>query len=504
MSVDRISWETEIASWRSVMPATRAGSAAEPSSGSGQEHLTAKARRRSPLLAYQRVCLVLDLVAIVGSAALAYVLRFSIGDGVARPDTLYVATALLLAIVWICVLAWRGAYDARSIGTGTEEHKRVVGAALLTFGTVASLSFLFDTEVSRAFVVISIPLGLLASVAGRLSARRWLRGRRGDGRYLYRTLLIGTPHQTFDMRTNFDADRAAGFRVVSEIDPPSSAAGVDLWLDALADHLYRERVDAVAVGRCETVTPDVLRRLAWTLEGPRIDLMVAPGFTDFAGPRLSVRPAAGLPLIHLDEPRLTRPQRFLKGAFDRTLAALALVLLSPVLLVIALLVGLTSRGGVFYTQYRVGRKGKLFRCWKFRSMVTGADRLRAEVLGTPDASMPDRYRTDPRITGVGRFLRRWSLDELPQLFNVLGGSMSIVGPRPMLPDEMSLLETDHHRRHLTKPGLTGLWQINGRKQTTWDERMHLDLSYVEQWSPALDLVIIAKTMKVVLTGHGAY
>jgi len=194
----------------------------------------------------------------------------------------------------------------------------------------------------------------------------------------------------------------------------------------------------------------------------------------------------------------------LKRAVDMVGAALILLVLSPLLLVVALLVWVTSPGPVFYRQQRVGRHGVPFTFYKFRTMAVGAHDLRDDVIGTPDDDITERYRCDPRITRVGRVLRRWSIDELPQLAHVVTGEMSLVGPRPLLVDEMPLLVDTDHRRHMTKPGLTGLWQVSGRKEVEWDERMRLDLWYVENWSPALDLVIVLRTVRAVLSGHGAY
>jgi lipopolysaccharide/colanic/teichoic acid biosynthesis glycosyltransferase len=214
--------------------------------------------------------------------------------------------------------------------------------------------------------------------------------------------------------------------------------------------------------------------------------------------------AADLPLLHLDEPHLTGPKRAIKRSFDLLFAVVLFFLFLPFMIVAAIGVKLTSRGPMFYFQERVGRGGELIQVAKFRTMYVGADRQREQVIGTPDASITARYRRDPRITPFGRFLRRWSIDETPQVVNVLGGTMSMVGPRPVLVDELPLLGDADHRRHLTKPGLTGLWQVSGRKDVDWDERMRLDLDYVEHWSPALDLVIVAKTVKAVLVGDGAY
>jgi len=189
---------------------------------------------------------------------------------------------------------------------------------------------------------------------------------------------------------------------------------------------------------------------------------------------------------------------------DRVVASLLLLIMLPVFLAIAALIKLGSRGPVFYSRPRVGLNGELFSFIKFRTMIPGADNLRAEVLGDPDDEMTQRYRDDPRITAVGHFLRRWSLDELPQLINIARGDMAFVGPRPMLPDEVKLLTPEYRQRHNCRPGLTGLWQISGRKETTWDERMELDLHYVKTQSPRQDLSIVGRTFAVVLRGDGAY
>lgn len=279
---------------------------------------------------------------------------------------------------------------------------------------------------------------------------------------------------------------------------------VDAWLDDVMSWVVAHNVHAVAVVESATGDLELLRRLSWRLEAPRIDLLVSPVLADVLGPRVSVRPAAGLPLLHLEEPSLTGPKRILKRMLDLMITVPALMVLSPLFLVIGLAIKMDSPGKVFYVSPRVGRAGEVFGCLKFRSMQAGADKLRNEVIGEPDDEIATRYREDPRVTRVGSVLRRWSLDELPQLVNVVSGSMSLVGPRPMLPDEMALLADSDHRRHLTKPGITGLWQVSGRKEVAWADRMRMDLHYLENWSIPLDLVILAKTTKAVLSGHGAY
>jgi exopolysaccharide biosynthesis polyprenyl glycosylphosphotransferase len=234
-------------------------------------------------------------------------------------------------------------------------------------------------------------------------------------------------------------------------------------------------------------------------------LFVSPGLIEIAGPRLHVRPFVGLPLLSIEEPVFSGPKRMLKGALDRVGALLAIVLMAPVLLAIAVAVGVSSRGPVLYRQQRVGAHGRLYMMYKFRSMVDGADAKLQDLLTLNEGhGLLFKMRQDPRVTPVGRWLRRLSLDELPQLFNVLTGSMSLVGPRPPLPHEVERYDTSIRRRLLVKPGLTGLWQISGRSDLSWEESVRLDLRYVENWSLALDLLIMWKTLSAVLRSHGAY
>jgi exopolysaccharide biosynthesis polyprenyl glycosylphosphotransferase len=234
-------------------------------------------------------------------------------------------------------------------------------------------------------------------------------------------------------------------------------------------------------------------------------LCVAPALLDVAGPRTTIRPTAGLPLLHLDHPELGGTKRLIKSGFDRSAAALALAVLLPVLAALALIIRLSDRGPALFKQMRVGKDGRQFLVYKFRTMVVDAERQQAQLLALNDGDgVLFKMRNDPRITPLGRWLRRRSLDELPQLINVLKGDMSLVGPRPALPDEAGAY-ADHVRRRLAvKPGITGLWQVNGRSDLSWDEAVRLDVSYVENWSFVLDLQILWKTWSAVARGHGAY
>ena len=313
----------------------------------------------------------------------------------------YIGASLLLVGAWLLVLAFRGAYDTRFLGVGSEELKRVASGTVLAFASIASISFMLKASLSRGFVAVAVPVGLVLLLAGRQQTRRWLSKRRARGAFLYRTLVVGTSDERTGLVATFDREPQAGFSVVAVLDPPAPREAVDGWLDRLDVIVHSEHIDAVTVTRGDTLAPETLRRLAWRLEGPRIDLMVAPTLRSAFGPRLVPRPAPELPLVHLDEPRLSGPQRFAKGAADRIAAALMLVALAPLFVLITLAIALTSRGGVFFVQQRIGRRGRPFSFVKFRTMVDGAHLMRADVLGTPDPDMPERYRCDPRHHPAG-------------------------------------------------------------------------------------------------------
>lgn len=460
------------------------------------------------------------LIALAGRAALldTALLASSIGAYttlMVRAGYLYdrigtPLTAAALVVTWLTLIMVSGGYEARHLGLGSEEFKRVVIASYMLLAAIGIVSYMVPViSPPLRLVVPSLVMGTLLILLGRWILRVWLGRQRLTGRFQQATLIVGDRMRVAELARAFAADPVAGFRVVGTVQPPRAGAAdqpgaIEGWLDSVTEWIAAHNVHAVAVAESTAVAPDLLRRLAWRLEGPRVDLLVSPVLSDVAGPRVSVRPAAGLPLLHLDEPSLTGPKRALKRLVDLAIAVPLLVATAPVMALIAIAIKLDSIGHVLYVSERIGRSGETFRCWKFRTMHVGADALRADVIGDPDDDIATRYREDPRVTGVGRFLRRWSLDELPQLLNIVGGSMSLVGPRPMLPEELTLLGTAGNRRHLTKPGLTGLWQISGRKEVSWDDRMRLDLHYIENWSIALDTVIMAKTAKAVISGRGAY
>ena len=463
--------------------------------------------RRDPLRVYAIRAFLFDLLAVVTAGVVGFILRWAIPYSVELNDPTYVSLVLVVIVSWMAVLVLRGAYDTRMLGVGSEEFKRVVGASAMVFAAIAVFAFAFKLDLSRGFVLITFAVGLTLLLIVRWALRSWLRHERRYGHFLHRTVVVGAGPAKDEIVDMLDRDPVAGFTVVDVIDEPAAditPAALDAWLDEVMTRISLEDADTVAVAGSPALGQQVIQRLAWRLEGPRVDLLVAPTIGDVAGPRVTMRMAADLPLLHLDEPYLTGPKRAIKRTLDVIVGVLLFLLFLPFMIVAMIGTKLSSRGPVFYMQERVGRGGAIITFPKFRTMYVGADLQRNDIIGKPDEAILDRYKRDPRITPFGRILRRWSIDEMPQVVNVIGGTMSLVGPRPVLVDEMALFGDADHRRHLTKPGLTGLWQVSGRKTVDWEERMRLDLDYVEHWSPALDLVIVAKTVKAVLVGDGAY
>jgi exopolysaccharide biosynthesis polyprenyl glycosylphosphotransferase len=323
-------------------------------------------------------------------------------------------------------------------------------------------------------------------------------------------VAVGHESAVADLVKELGRDRYHGMAVVGACVARRSGdevAGVPVYgdLDDVTAAVRSFGADTVAVLACPEMDGVRLRSLAWELEKTGTDLCVSPALLDVAGPRTTVRPTAGLTLLHVDHPQLSGFPVLVKDLFDRTFAAAALISLSPLLVLLAVIIRLHDRGPAFFTQVRVGKDGRVFKIYKFRTMVVDAEQRRTELLDSNDTDgVLFKLRKDPRVTAVGARLRRYSIDELPQLFNVLLGQMSLVGPRPALPDEAARYAEHVRRRLVVRPGLTGLWQVNGRSDLSWEESVRLDLRYVENWSFALDLQIVWKTIMVILQGSGAY
>jgi exopolysaccharide biosynthesis polyprenyl glycosylphosphotransferase len=449
------------------------------------------------------VLVLLDMAAFLLGGLFGRMVRFATVDGEIHGIS-YPAVLLAAAPAWLLVMAGSRAYEARCLGLGSEEFRRVGNAAARFTAVLAIVLFLFKTDLARGLIVLALPASTVLALVFRFLARQVLHRVRADGRASHRVLVVGEGAARDALAARLQASPHSGLRVVGVCRPALRERD-----EPSVSHVRRvvEAVDAdtVAVAHSAGLTPDVLRRIAWTLEGTGVDLLVAPALTDVAGPRIHVRPVSGLPLLQIAEPEFTGARRLVKGTLDLLGACVMLLVLSPLLVVTAVVVRLSSPGPVLFRQTRVGRGGVPFRMWKFRSMVTDAEHRLEELRGYNDHG-PEvlfKMRDDPRVTRVGRLLRRFSIDELPQLFNVLAGQMSLVGPRPPLPSEVARYERDVLRRLLVKPGLTGLWQVSGRSDLDWPETVRLDLYYVENWSVALDGEILWKTLSAVLRGSGA-
>jgi exopolysaccharide biosynthesis polyprenyl glycosylphosphotransferase len=421
-----------------------------------------------------------------------------------------VVAGLLMVLGLVISRAW----DPRVLGQGAEEFSRVLRAVVTSAVVLGLLGLALQATAPRPWVFGLMPMAGVLMVLGRLALRARLHALRRRGRCDLPVLAVGTIESVTDLIVRTRRDTRRGW-VVTGVCTPTGAArcgadgilGVPVVgdLDTVADSTREGRHRVVAVCPTPGWSPSRLHQLAWNLEEAPTELVVDPGLMEVAGPRLHIDPVDGLPLLRLTRPTFTGVPWVAKHAIDRCGSALLLFLIAPVLLVLAIGVKLDGGGPVFFRQTRVGRHGREFTMLKFRSMVVDAEAKLVELVAANDGAGPlFKLKTDPRITRVGAFLRRYSLDELPQLVNVLTGAMSLVGPRPPLPAEVATYGRDAQRRLLVKPGLTGLWQISGRSDLSWEQSVRLDLRYVENWNLALDALILWKTFGAVVNSRGAY
>lgn len=451
-----------------------------------------------------------DLVAAVVATVVAHAVRF--GDDPAGPQGALLMVAFPVA--WVLLIQMSGGYEPRELGTGDAEFRSVLRAGVVLLAGIAFVSYALALELSRGLVVLAVPAAVLLTAVLRYAVRRQVHRLRAEGRCMRTVVAVGRERSVLDLVQQLRRDRYCGIQVVAACVPDPAradllvAAGVPVLGDLATAGavVYETGADAVAVTSASETAASYLRKLSWELEGSGVELLVAPGLMEVAGPRLHMRPFVGLPLLAVEEPYFRGSRRVVKTLLDRVAAAGALLVLLPLLAAVAVAVRLDSAGPVLYRQSRVGKDGRPFLIYKFRSMVDGAHALRSH--GQDENLNSDgllfKARNDARVTRVGRLLRRYSLDELPQLLNVVCGSMSLVGPRPPLPDEVALYDSSVQRRLLVLPGLTGLWQVSGRSDLTWEESVRLDLRYVENWSLSLDLMILWKTVATVVRARGAY
>lgn len=461
---------------------------------------------------------VTDTLVVLGAVTAAQVIRFGEIDfrdfwSVAG----YVGVSGVLAVLWLAFLAIFRTRSPRVIGNGSEEYRRIVSATFRLFGTVAILSLLIRFDIARLYLAIALPVGLIGLLLSRWGWRKVVAHKRARGGYQTSVLIVGSRSSALSMARSFERSPESGYSVVGICLPnyePGNEKSFTIdgtEIPVLGDeHSVVEAIevsgaDTVAVTATEHIGHHGLRKMVWDLETKKVDLVVSPGVMDVAGPRLVMRPVSDFPLIHVEKPQYNGAKKFGKTAFDFAFAASVLLLISPILLALAVIIKLTSKGPIFYKSERMGMDGKPFQMIKFRSMVQDADKRVQDLAALNEgAGVLFKMRDDPRVTPVGKVMRKYSLDELPQFVNVLTREMSVVGPRPPLRSEVETYDGEVRRRLLVKPGITGLWQVSGRSDLSWEESVRLDLSYVENWSMTGDLLIIAKTAVAVAKSEGAY
>jgi len=423
----------------------------------------------------------------------------------------YTIVSIVLVLSWMISLELSATRNHRVIGSGSLEYKRVTDATFSLFGIFAIAAYLGKIELARGYLLTALPIGLFVLLLSRWLWRQWLHKKRRAGLFASSVLLVGSRTKVEHVARTIQLERSAGLVViaalVSQGQVGDEVAGVPVLGDlaGILSALDESGADTIVLTDSDELPHMAVRELSWELEPRGVNLIVVPALTDVAGPRIHARPVSGLPLIHVEFPRFEGSKHVAKRAFDFLSASFALVILSPVFLVIGIAVRFDSAGPALFRQQRVGLNGKPFKMLKFRSMSSDAEAQLASLLDKSEGNgVLFKLKSDPRVTRVGKFLRNHSLDELPQFINVVRGDMSLVGPRPPLESEVEKYDNAMRRRLLVKPGVTGLWQVSGRSNLSWDDSVRLDLYYVENWSLTGDLIILYRTVKAVLRPHGAY
>ncbi|MER7796505.1 sugar transferase [Microbacterium sp. NPDC096154] len=484
---------------------------------SDEAHPHTKRTRRSWTRRYAGRLVFTDVLVVAGTLlAYAYLAPFSLSQRVDwphGPGLPYGVVLLILGLLWLIGLDAADSRDDHIVGHGIIEYRRIVNATLIVFCLVIAVAFLLRIDLARSLFLFAAPLGMLLLLFSRWLWRQWLRSRQRRAEYVHNVVVLGERTNALHIARMIRSTPDTGLNIIGAItkrgrqEPIDSDIPVVGSYDDALNAVERVGADTVIFAGADNIDPRALRQLGWEMGDRDIGWIVAPATTDVAGPRIHARPVAGLPLVHIDFPRLEGAKRFLKRSFDIVGSSLIILVASPVLLAVMIAIKLDGPGPLFYTQERIGRKGMPFRMIKFRSMVADADDQLASLLDVQGTSTQPLFKVtnDPRITRVGRFLRKHSLDELPQLFNVLMGDMSLVGPRPQRAAEVALYDEAAHRRLLVKPGMSGLWQVSGRSSLSWEDAIRLDLYYVENWSFTQDIVILFRTVKaVVAPGESAH
>ena len=499
---------------------TRTATDASTSSAPAVPH--SPRERQEPFRRWVRRAVVGDWTAAAIAAFSALYLRFGWDDDatpwVTSGDVIisYRAIGILVIATWPVLLAFSGAYELKSSLFGVEELRRILRAGLLLLGCAGLAHIVLRLNLSRGYFITLLPLTVALTALARAVVSKLMGTAKDDLRNHHRVVVVGPAPDIAQFVSDLERTRTrnrvevVGY-VADDIEPHAATPAELANLRRLPDRnairtLTDHDVSVDLLVRAGRPGPDEMWALSQRAHDLGVTVAIAPHRHDAtATVAMSYVPLGSTPLLMVETPTLRPVAAWTKAAFDRVLAVLLLLLLAPVFAVIAATIAIRDGRPVFFRQTRVGRYGELFQCWKFRTMVRDAEDRLVDLHGANEADgLLFKLKDDPRVTPTGRFLRRHSLDELPQFLNVLAGQMSIVGPRPPLPSEVEAYDTRTHRRLNVKPGVTGLWQTQGRSDLPWDDGIYLDLMYIDHWSPLLDLVIMARTVRTVIRPAGAY
>ncbi|MBJ7358869.1 sugar transferase [Nocardioides sp.] len=460
------------------------------------------------------VALLTDIGLVAASVVLAVLGRkqLSLFTSAADISSHLTFVGPLLVLGWVVVVYLAGGYRADVFGAGTDEYKRVFNASIVTAGLLGVACYLAKFQLSRGFFLLAFAVGIPLLLLGRWASRQTLHRARRAGRLQQGVVIAGTAPHIDEIANVLRRESWLGYRIIGAITPvhddrEETPAGIPVLGDTtdVTALVMKTEADVIFFAGGSIGTGAAMRQAVWDLEQHRVQVVVAPSVTDISNQRIKVRPVGGLPLMHVDPPTWSHASRLGKRVFDVVGSLSLLVLLSPVFVAVAAVIRLHDGGPVLFKHNRVGRHGGSFECLKFRTMCTDAeDRIKALQVEHGQQALLFKLKDDPRITRPGRTLRRFSIDELPQLLNVLLGDMSLVGPRPQVPAEVELYDSAMSRRLHVRPGVTGLWQVSGRSDLSAEEAVRLDLYYVDNWSMLQDLSILAKTLRAVVSRQGAY
>lgn len=455
---------------------------------------------------------VADAIAVLTTLFLASIIRFELMSGFPAKDVNYTLITLVLTPVWIFLFWVYDLYEPRQVLSPVNEFKQVfhgvVGGTVVIFVIEALLP---ELDIARGWALLALASGLAVVGAERLVVRKVLHFARRRGGDVTRTIVLGANQEASTIARTLEREGWLGYRVVGFVDD-QAVGGHDvgdghpvIGTTAELKDLILEHDARLVLVAASAFDAAKLNRLFWELQDIDVDLQITSGTIDVLASRVTVQSVAGVPLLYVRRTGMDRVQRTAKRTVDLAASVAGLLVLAPLLGAIALWIKKDSPGPVFFRQVRVGRDHRHFRVWKFRTMVADAEARRPELEHLSQGpGLLFKLKDDPRITRVGKRLRRFSIDELPQLFNVVRGEMSLVGPRPALPIEVEQYDEWIRNRLKVKPGMTGLWQVSGRAETTFSDYIRYDLFYIQNWSLSLDFWILWRTLRAVLSAEGAH